>query len=550
VRTIAIVNQKGGCGKTTTAINLAAIYARRGLRTLVVDMDPQSHCALGLGVPEERVEYSIGDALVAEHLSDAQMNTLFWEVSRNLHLAPSTMRLAGLESPGGGLHARNDRDRRLELLLGRVGRRFDRCLIDCPPTVGLLTFNALRAAREALIPVETGFFALRGADKQWKTIQRVIKHIGRPIACHLVATMHREESSVAAGILHTLRRQFAGQIVPVVIREHAVLREAASFGQPIIEYAPGSEAQSDFENLVDWLEEHAAGPIMPQVEVMNAAALTDPATAAITDQHPGSAVEASGLPPSQPGAAPLIASPGALVASIAADLGTARTMPVPAHNGSNDATPAASRAAELARRVGGLVRRPAPMAHPEAAEAFIEHAPSPNVESIAISPAVISSIATSPPNAAGAAVAEMVQAVAEQSSDGAAKSGDPPKPRMERDSCDSTATPSPVQETSDRPAFGVELKSRGVVFRQPGDPNQRLHLAGDFNNWSGVATPLAFDPAANAHSVVVELPPGSYRYRVIIDGQWQIDRYNQLTHMNDSREINSLVVVPAMERNA
>ena len=178
------------------------------------------------------------------------------------------MRLAALEAPGGGLHQLSDKDRRLASLLSRLAHRYDCCLIDCPPTVGLLTFNALRAAREALIPVETGFFAWRGAEKQWSTIQRVIEHIGRPIACHLMATLFKPQSKLARTILASLRRQFAGQILPVVIREHDLLREAASYGQPIIDYAADSDACDDYEQLAEWLCEHATGPPAVEVEVM------------------------------------------------------------------------------------------------------------------------------------------------------------------------------------------------------------------------------------------------------------------------------------------
>ena len=101
MRTFSIVNQKGGCGKTTTSINVAAVYARRGKRTLLVDMDPQSHCAAGLGVPEEQIEKHIGDAMVATHNDSLQKDDYLWEITRNFHLAPSTMMLSALEAPGG-----------------------------------------------------------------------------------------------------------------------------------------------------------------------------------------------------------------------------------------------------------------------------------------------------------------------------------------------------------------------------------------------------------------------------------------------------------------
>ncbi|TVQ52776.1 MAG: hypothetical protein EA377_09380, partial [Phycisphaerales bacterium] len=143
MRTIALVNQKGGCGKTTTAINLAATFARRGVRTLLIDMDPQSHCAAGLGVPEAHIESGIAEAMLHENPATLDPEDYLWKVARNLDLIPSTTRLAGLEAPTGGLHQRPDRDRRLEYVLCGLRDRYDLCLIDCPPTIGLLTFNAL-----------------------------------------------------------------------------------------------------------------------------------------------------------------------------------------------------------------------------------------------------------------------------------------------------------------------------------------------------------------------------------------------------------------------
>ncbi|MCA9290070.1 MAG: ParA family protein, partial [Phycisphaerales bacterium] len=254
MRIVAIVNQKGGCGKTTTAINLAAVLARRGLRTLIVDMDPQSHCAAGLGVPESNIEFSIADALILGRSRPLETSGLLWEVSANLDLAPSTIRLAGLEAPQGGLHELPDKDRRLSLVLDQFRDRYDYCLIDCPPTLGLLTFNALRAAREALIPVETGFFAFRGAEKQWGTIRRLIDRLGRPINCHIVPTLYDETSQLARDILASLRQQFAEHVAPAIIRQDQALREAASFGQPVIEFAPESNASRDYQALADWLE--------------------------------------------------------------------------------------------------------------------------------------------------------------------------------------------------------------------------------------------------------------------------------------------------------
>ena len=265
VRTIAIVNQKGGCGKTTTSINVAAVFASRGLRTLLVDMDPQSHCAAGLGVPEEQINMSIGDALLAPHDETLDKDEFLWKVTKNLHLAPSTMMLTAIEAAGGGLHAMPDKDRRLESLLHHLNPHFDRCVIDCPPNIGLLTYNALRAATEAIVPVETGYFSLRGARRQRKTIEALIARIGKPIKCRILPSIHRP-SPLAKKLLEKLRESFGDEVAPVVIRDHETLREAASFGQPVVEFSPGCDAEKDFVALVDWLEE-VYTPAAPLVEV-------------------------------------------------------------------------------------------------------------------------------------------------------------------------------------------------------------------------------------------------------------------------------------------
>ncbi len=265
MRTFAIVNQKGGCGKTTTSINVAAVYARRGFKTLLIDMDPQAHCAAGLGVPEEQIEKHIGDAMISPHNETLDKQSYLWEITRNLILVPSTMMLSALEAPGGGLQTMPDRDRRLESLLHLWRNDFDRCIIDCPPNIGLLTYNSLRAATEALIPVETGYFSLRGARRQRKTIDALIARIGKPLPCRIIPSIHRP-SPLARKLLHSLQESFAPEVAPTVIRDHETLREAASFGQPVINFAPCSEAERDFERLVSWLEEIYVPPT-PLVEV-------------------------------------------------------------------------------------------------------------------------------------------------------------------------------------------------------------------------------------------------------------------------------------------
>jgi chromosome partitioning protein len=338
MRTIAIVNQKGGCGKTTTAINLAAVIARRGRRTLLVDMDPQSHCAAGLGVPESSVTRGVGEVLLGDLDRPLDGASFLWEVSRNLHLAPSTVSLAALEAAAGGLSSLPDRDRRLGRMLAWLAPRFDLCIVDCPPTIGLLTFNALRAADEAIVPVETGYFSFRGAEKQIATILKTVERIGRPLPFRLLATLFDESRPVDREIIEQLRKRYGEAVLPVVVGDHEVLREAASVGQAVTEYAPNSAADADFEALAAWILDH------PPVEI----ARPEP-------EHPLRV----GLTP-QPAALASSATMAAEAPPRPASIFTPRSLGDIVDRAGQGASnqPMPTRAAELARRVRDQSGRP------------------------------------------------------------------------------------------------------------------------------------------------------------------------------------------------
>lgn len=253
LRTIAIINQKGGSGKTTSAINLAACLASRGEPTLLVDMDPQGHCALGLAIPEESIDMHIGEALLVPDECPLDAQRLIWTVRRNLHLIPSTTRLAALEAARGGLADREDRDLRLAKTLRRFEDHYRWAVIDCPPSIGLLTYNALRAASELLIPVETGYFALKGATKQVATLEAISRRIGAEIGYHILPTMHDPDGPLSKDIMSEISRLFRARVAPTAIRSDVRLKEAASLGVPVVDYAPRSRGTEDYTALADWI---------------------------------------------------------------------------------------------------------------------------------------------------------------------------------------------------------------------------------------------------------------------------------------------------------
>ena len=246
MRTIAIINQKGGCGKTTTAINLAACLARLGHKTLLADMDPQGHCATGLAVPDERVQRTLFDCLAAEPESPVAISEVVWQIAENFDLAPSNLKLAGFAQLFAG---KLGRERRLENVLATVDDRYEWCILDCPPGVGLLTFNALVACDEAIIPVETGYFSLHGLARMLETLEELKDRLGKETTIRVLPTLFDTRTKLAREVLAELRGRFSDVLMRSCVNFNAKLKEAASFGQPITEYAPGSKGYKDFVDL-------------------------------------------------------------------------------------------------------------------------------------------------------------------------------------------------------------------------------------------------------------------------------------------------------------
>ena len=206
MRIIAIINQKGGCGKTTTSINLAACLARLGQKTLLVDMDPQGHCGVGLAVPEDQIERTIYDALIEPGDGRvAKLSEVVWQIASDFDLAPANIRLAAFEQIFAGRTGREDR---LLRALDTVRQTYDWCVIDCPPGVGLLTFNALRSADEVLVPVETGFFSLHGLAKVMETLEMLKERVNKDTLIRVLPTLYDTRTKLAREVLQELREKF------------------------------------------------------------------------------------------------------------------------------------------------------------------------------------------------------------------------------------------------------------------------------------------------------------------------------------------------------
>jgi chromosome partitioning protein len=284
MRTIAIVNQKGGCGKTTTTVNLAGALAADGMRVLVIDMDPQAHSTLALGVDPDEREENLYEVL-AELDGGSPLEEVLVNVADRIDLAPSSIVLSALEQKLAS--ERHDaRTERLAAALAALPPRYDYVLIDCPPNVGLLTFNALRAAGEVIVPLETSFFAIDGVQKLLETIGLLSDRIGHELHVRILPTLYDGRTRYARQTLGDVRELFKDLCFDTVVRQNVKLREAARHGVPISRYAPSANGAHDYAALA--LEIEASPPDALRDEAESAAVGTrDLREVVVRYRHPG-----------------------------------------------------------------------------------------------------------------------------------------------------------------------------------------------------------------------------------------------------------------------
>ncbi len=243
MRTIAIINQKGGCGKTTTAINLSACLARLNRRVLLVDLDPQGHASLGLNLKPENLRKGMTEVLAQGTCID---DVICEAISPNLDIAPANVTLSSVEQLLGSVP---QKEQRLLSAIQSSRHAYDYVILDAPPSLGLLTFNALRASDEAIVPVEMGFFSLHGLAKLIEIVDVVARHTGHEVIVRALATMVNLRVRFSQEILGEVQRHFLERTFKTVIRNNTKLREAASHGLPIAEYDPGANGAADYTAL-------------------------------------------------------------------------------------------------------------------------------------------------------------------------------------------------------------------------------------------------------------------------------------------------------------
>jgi len=248
MRTIAVFNQKGGCGKTTTAINLAASLAETGKRTLIVDLDPQAHSTIGTNVKLDDVECSTFDCLVdrEDGCQRLSLADIAWEILDNLFLAPASLRLSAAEQRLAGVEGR---ELRLLEALDRVEHIYDWAIIDCGPSMNLLSVNAIRAADTVLIPVDTGFFSIQSIDRARDTVDLVAQRTGHRAKVTILPTMYDPRTKSDRASYRNLKSRHAELLADTTVRFNAKLKEAAAAGSPITEFFPGCRGHRDYQAL-------------------------------------------------------------------------------------------------------------------------------------------------------------------------------------------------------------------------------------------------------------------------------------------------------------
>lgn len=255
-KVIAIANQKGGVGKTTTAVNLSSCLAFKGKKVLIIDIDPQGNTTSGLGIDKKSINKSIYDVLINDEDIES---TLIDTPVENLKICPSNIQLAGAEVE---LVSVISRETRMKAAVASIREKFDFVLIDCPPSLGLLTVNSLTAADTVLVPIQCEYYALEGLSQLMNTVKLVQKHLNPNLDVEgVVLTMFDARTNLSIQVVEEVKRHFKNKVYRTIIPRNVRLSEAPSYGLPIILYdakSKGAECYIELaEEVIEYSEEVA-----------------------------------------------------------------------------------------------------------------------------------------------------------------------------------------------------------------------------------------------------------------------------------------------------
>lgn len=242
-KVISVANQKGGVGKTTTTVNLSTLLAKKGKKVLLIDTDPQGNATSGLGITKE-LELSVYDILVGDTTFD---ETIQDTAVKNLKICPSNISLAGAEVE---LVSMMSREQRLKVKLDEVKEQYDYVLIDCPPSLGLVTLNAFTASDSVLIPVQCEYFALEGLGQLLNTVNLVKKHLNKSLEIEgALLTMYDARTNLSNQVVKEVKKYFENKVYKTVIPRNVRLSEAPSYGMPISLYDARSKGAKAYDKL-------------------------------------------------------------------------------------------------------------------------------------------------------------------------------------------------------------------------------------------------------------------------------------------------------------
>jgi len=268
MRVIASANQKGGCGKTTTAINLSSSLSSKEQRVLLIDFDPQAHATMGLNIMPSDLEKSIYDVITPKENGSLGIKDILVPIKDNFDLAPSSLILSAVEQELSGMEGREDR---LLQAIQAIKESYDYIIIDCPPSIGHLCFNALRACEEVIIPIDMSLFSLRGVAKLLEIIILLKDKVGHDVKSRALVTMYDRRTRYSRIVLEKVKAEFGNDVFETVIRYNIRLRETADCGLPVGDYDKNAIGHKDYENLAEEVIRSQAARTYPDLNTVNMA---------------------------------------------------------------------------------------------------------------------------------------------------------------------------------------------------------------------------------------------------------------------------------------